>query len=69
MLNGDAHHSLSWEVELRISRCRFIKDSIAQSITEATKFVHPFSKARQKSRSYRSPAYELDNPPATAGWY
>jgi hypothetical protein len=25
MLNGDAHHSLSWEVELRIGRCRFVK--------------------------------------------
>jgi hypothetical protein len=24
MLNGDAHHSLAWEVELRIGRCRFI---------------------------------------------
>ncbi len=24
MLNGDAHHSLSWEVELRIGRCRFV---------------------------------------------
>ena len=28
-LNGDAHHSLSGRVELRIGRCRFIKDSIA----------------------------------------
>jgi hypothetical protein len=28
-LNGDAHHSLSGRVELRIGRCRFFKDSIA----------------------------------------
>jgi hypothetical protein len=26
MLNGDAHHSLAWEVELRIGRCRIIKN-------------------------------------------
>jgi hypothetical protein len=29
MLNGDAHHSLSGRVELRIGRCRYFKDSIA----------------------------------------
>jgi hypothetical protein len=29
MLNGDAHHSLSGRVELRIGRCRFFKDLIA----------------------------------------
>jgi hypothetical protein len=28
-LNGDAHHSLFGRVELRIGRCRIIKDSIA----------------------------------------
>ena len=42
MLNGDAHHSLTWEVELRIGRCRFSKTRSPQSITEAAKFVHPF---------------------------
>ena len=26
MLNGDAHHSLVWEVEPRIGRCLIVKD-------------------------------------------
>ncbi len=39
MLNGDAHHSLTWEVELRIGRCRFSKTRSPQSITEAAKVL------------------------------
>ena len=30
MLNGDAHHSLSGRVELRIGRCRFVKKIAAK---------------------------------------
>jgi hypothetical protein len=53
MLNGDAHHSLKWEVEQRIGRCRQSKRThllpqavltwsrTPQSISEAAKFVHP----------------------------
>ena len=43
MLNGDAHHSLSWEVELRIGRCRFSKTRSPQSITEAAPVCSPVS--------------------------
>jgi hypothetical protein len=34
MLNGDAHHSLAWEVELRIWPLLIIKDSIAHTIAQ-----------------------------------
>jgi hypothetical protein len=44
MLNGDAHHSLTWEVELRIWPLLIIKDSIAAEHNRAAEFVHPFSR-------------------------
>jgi hypothetical protein len=45
MLNGDAHHSLLWEVELRIWPLSILsKTRSSQSITEAAKFVHPLGK-------------------------
>jgi len=39
MLNGDAHHSLTWEVELRIGRCSYQAKS-PQSIAEAALVSH-----------------------------
>jgi hypothetical protein len=37
MLNGDAHHSLSWEVELRILAVVGLSKRSPQRITEAAK--------------------------------
>ena len=53
MLNGDAHHSLTWEVELRIGRCRVFKDSNALRIAECLSFEHPFSV--YASRAFKQP--------------
>jgi len=51
MLNGDAHHSLLWEVELRIGRCRFIKDSIAAEHNRSRYVCSPVFARQYRSRS------------------
>ncbi len=42
MLNGDAHHSMRADGELRIGRCRVLKDQNGQRITNQAQVVTVF---------------------------